>query len=187
MASFRIATRYAKSLIQLAQEKNVLEEVFADIKNIDNVLDTTPELRTFFKSPIINTDKKLAIAEKLFKGKSSDMVYQFVILLIKKGRESNFHDIVNAFITQYNTLKGVTPVKLITATKMESGLVNTIVKNLKAKEFLKDVELVEEVDPELIGGFILKYDDKMIDSSVRRRLNELHAIIEDNSYVKKYS
>lgn len=187
MGSFRIATRYAKSLIQLAQEKNVLEEVFTDIKSIDNALENSVELRTFFKSPIINTEKKQAIAEKLFKGKSSDMVYRFMELLIKKGREQHFHEIVDAFIVQYNTLKGVTPVKLITATKMDSGLVNTIVTNLKAKEFLKEVELTEEVDADLIGGFILQYGDKMIDSSVRRRLNELHTVIEDNSYIKKYS
>jgi len=187
MGSFRIATRYAKSLIQLAQEKNVLEEVFTDIKSIDDALEASAELRQLFKSPIINAEKKLGIVEKLFKGKSSDLVYQFVVLLVKKGRESNFHEIVNSFIDQYNTLKGVTPVKLITATKMDSGLVNTIVTNLKAKEFLKEVELTEEVDADLIGGFILQYGDKMIDSSVRRRLNELHTVIEDNSYIKKYS
>lgn len=187
MGSFRIATRYAKSLIQLASEKGELESAAADIKSIDNAFEQSRELQLLFKSPIINPDKKLAIAERLFKGKVSDLVYAFMALLIKKGREPYFHDIVNSFIDQYNQLKGITPVKLITAVKLDSGLVQTMISNLKAKEFLKEVELTEQVDEELIGGFILKYSDKMIDSSVRRRLNELAALIEDNSYIKKYS
>ena len=187
MGSHRIATRYAKSLLQMAVERGELESAASDIKSIDNAFEQSAELRMLFKSPIINPDKKLAIAEKLFKGKSSNLVYSFIELLIKKGRESHFHEVVNAFVAQYNELKGVTPVKLITAVKMDSGLVQTIVSNLKAKEFLKEVELHEEVDESLLGGFILQYGDKMIDSSVRRRLNELHTLIEDNSYVKKYS
>ncbi len=187
MGSFRIASRYAKSLIQLAQENNVLEEVITDIKSIDNALATTPELRVFFKSPIINPEKKLAIVEKIFKGKSSDLVYKFLVLLVKKGRESHFHEVVSSFITQYNLLKRITPVRLITAVKLDSGLVETMITSLKTKEFLKEIELQVEVDESLVGGFILKYDDKMIDSSVRRRLEELHTIIEDNTYIKKYS
>ncbi len=187
MGSFRIASRYAKSLIELAQEKNVLNEVIRDIKSIDETLNTSPELRVFFKSPIINPDKKLAIVEKLFKEKSTDLVYRFIVLLVKKGRESHFHEVVASLITQYNLLKGVTPVQLITAVKLDSGLISTMIGALKSKEFLKEVELQVEVDESLIGGFILKYDDKMIDSSVRRRLAELHTIIEDNTYIKKYS
>lgn len=187
MGSFRIANRYAKSLIGLAKEKGELESTFNDIKSIDNAFEQSRDLRTLFKSPIIPTDKKLAIAEKLFKGKSSDLVYQFMVLLIKKGRESHFHDVVNSFIEQYNVLQGITPVKLISAVKLDNGLVQTMVSKLKAKEFLKEVELVEEVDEELIGGFVLTYGDKMIDGSVRRRLHELAAIIEDNTYIKKYS
>ena len=77
--------------------------------------------------------------------------------------------------------------KLITAVKLDSGVVQSLVRSLKAKEFLKEVELVEEVNEDLLGGFILEYNDKMLDQSVRRRLNELFTIVEDDSYIKKYS
>jgi F-type H+-transporting ATPase subunit delta len=187
MGSFRIATRYAKSLIQLAQEKGVLQKAYADIKDIDGIFESSRELDLLFKSPIIGADKKLTIVKKLFEGKISEIVYQFMVLLIKKGREEFLHEVAESFITQYNEIAGITPVKLISAVKLDSGMVQTIVTSLKAKEFLKEVELSEEVDPEMLGGFILQYDDKMIDQSVRRRLNELFTIIEDDSYMKKYS
>ncbi len=187
MSSFRIATRYAKSLIQLAQEKNVLDAVFADIKSVDAIFENSRELILLFKSPIIPTDKKLAIVKKLFEGKITDLLYQFMVLMMKKGREKHFHEIVDEFIVQYNAMRGITPVKLISAVKLESGLVQTIVKSLKAKELLKEIELQEEVNEDMLGGFILQYGDKQIDQSVRRRLDELHSIVEDDSYIKKYS
>ena len=187
MGSFRIASRYSKSLIQLAQEKGVLETVFADIKSIDILFENSRDLKMLFKSPVIPTEKKLTIVKKLFEGKISTMLYMFMVLLIKKGRESHLHEITESFIKQYNEIKGVTPVKLITAVKLDSGVVQSLVRSLKAKEFLKEVELVEEVNEDLLGGFILEYNDKMLDQSVRRRLNELFTIVEDDSYIKKYS
>lgn len=187
MGSFRIATRYAKSLIDLAKEKGQVNEVFADIKALDNTFEESKELKSLFKSPVIPTDKKLAIVKQLFEGKTSDILYQFMVLLIKKGREADLHEIVEEFLVQYNTLKGVTPVRLITAVKMDSGEVQTIISSLKAKELLKEIELHEEVDPELVGGFVLKYGDKMIDQSVKSKLNQLYNIVQDDSYIKKYS
>ena len=187
MGSFRIASRYAKSLIDLAKEKGQVEQVFADIKELDNTFEQSKELKSLFKSPVIPTDKKLAITKQLFEGKTSDMLYQFMILMIKKGRESHLHEIVEQFIVQYNKLNGITPVRLISAVKLDSGEVQTMVTALKAKELLKEVELVEEVDPELIGGFILQYGDKMIDQSVKSKLNQLYNIVQDDSYIKKYS
>lgn len=187
MGSFRIASRYAKSLLQLAEEKNQLEQVYADMKNVDSILTASRDLRLVFKSPIIPPDKKLTITQKLFADKITPLLLQFLTLLIKKNREAYFHDIVSSFIEQYNAIKGITPVKLVTAVKLERAQVSEMINALKAKELLKEVELTEEVDESLIGGFLLKYGDKMLDDSIKRRLSELNVLIQDNSYVKKYS
>jgi F-type H+-transporting ATPase subunit delta len=186
MGSFRIATRYAKSLLELAKEKGQLEAVFNDIKSLDGIFESNRDLILLFKSPIIPAEKKLTIVKMIFEGKTTEMVYQFMVLLIKKGRESFLHEIVDSFELQYNKLKGITPVKLISAVKLDNGQVQTMVSALKAKELLKDVQLEQVVDEDLIGGFILRYDDKQIDQSVKRRLTELFNIIDDDSYIKKY-
>lgn len=187
MSSHRIAWRYAKSLIQLAQEKGKLNEVFNDMKSIDGIFESSRELKLMFKSPIITYDKKLNVVKGLFEGKVSEVVYNFLTLMIKKGREAYFHQMVASFIEQYNTVNNITPVTITSAVKLDSGLVQSMLNNLKKKENLKEVELHEVINPEMIGGFILQYGDKMIDSSVSRNINTLRNLIEDDSYIKRYS
>jgi len=187
MSAHSLATRYGKSLLGLAQEKGKLEEVFKDVKAIDSILENNADLRTAFKSPIIPTDKKLTIIKKIFEGKVSDMTYKFMELATKKRREAELQDIFAAFITQYNFIKGITPVKLTSAVKLDGPQVQGIINSLKGKESLTTVELHEIVDADIIGGFILQYGDKMLDNSVSRSLNNLKTVIEDDTYIKKYS
>jgi F-type H+-transporting ATPase subunit delta len=185
--SYRIATRYAKSLIQLAQEKGKLEEVFAGMKSLDRAFENSRELKLLFKSPIITSDKKLNVVKSLFENKVDEILFRFLTLMIKKGREEHFHQIAESFITQYNEIKNITPVKITSAVKLDSAFVQSMVASLKKKENLGEVLLQEVVDESLIGGFVLQYGDKMIDSSVIRNLNGLRNIVEDDSYIKKYS
>lgn len=187
MSSHRIASRYAKSLIQLAEEKGQLNEVFADIKSLDTTFESSRDLKLMFKSPIIPSDKKLNIVKRLFEGKISDLLYRFLVLMIKKGREVHFHDMVVSFIEQYNVLRNITTVTITSAVKLDAGLVQTMLTSLKTKEQLGDIQLKEVVDESIIGGFILQYGDKMIDSSVVRKLNGYRGIVDDDSYIKKYS
>lgn len=186
MSAYKLSSRYAKALIQLAQEKGELDVAFNDVLSLDNAFENSSELRSLFRSPIIPTDKKLAITQKIFDGKLSPLVYQFVLLLVKKGRESNLHEVADSFITQYNVIKGITPVKVSTAVKLDAALVNGLIDSLKKNEQLSTIQLTEEVDESLIGGFVLQYNGKMIDSTVKRNLKDLRTIVDDNSYIKKY-
>ena len=80
MSSYRLATRYAKSLVGLAQEKGVLDQAFTDLKLVDVAIQSSRDLKVFFKSPVIDADKKLRVVELLFKGKVGEMVYGFMAL-----------------------------------------------------------------------------------------------------------
>ena len=184
--SYRIATRYAKSLILLSQEKGKLDEVFKDMEAIDRVFEGSRDLKLMFKSPLITADKKLNVVKSLFEGKVSPITYGFLTLMIKKGREEFFHQMVESFIIQYNEISNITVVKVTSAVKMDPTLLKNMIDKLKKKENLKEVQLEEIVDESILGGFVLQYADKMIDSSVSTSLNALKNIIEDDSYVKKY-
>ncbi|MCS6935024.1 MAG: ATP synthase F1 subunit delta [Chitinophagales bacterium] len=186
MSAYRIASRYAKSLIELAQEKGSLDAVHQDIITLDTAFENSREFRALFRSPIIHSDKKQAIFDRLFKDKISEIVYRFVTLLIKKGREAYLHDIANSFIEQYNVIKHITKVKITTAIKLDTAVVQKLMDGLKKKENLELLDVTEEVDESIIGGFIIRYGDKQIDSSVRRRLMEFRAVVDDDSYIKKY-
>jgi len=187
MGSHRIASRYAKSLLQLAEEKGKLDEVFADMKSIDGIFENSRDLKLMFKSPIIPADKKLTIVKKIFEGKISEILFRFLTLMIKKGRESAFHEMVESFIVQYNEKRNITPVTITSAIKLDSGLVQSMLASLKTKEKLGEIQLKEVIDESIIGGFVLQYGDKMIDSSVLKNLRGFRNIVDDDSYIKKYS
>ena len=187
MSAFSLATRYAKSLIQLVNEQGKLEQVYKDIKDVNGIFENSRDLKLMFKSPIITSDKKLNVIKQLFEGKIDAVLYQFMVLVIKKGREAYLNEITQSFIIQYNVIRNITPVTLTSAVKLDESVVKGIINSLIAKEQLGAVELTEKVDPSMIGGFILQYGDKMVDSSVSRRLNTLKAVIEDDTFIKKYS
>ncbi len=187
MSSYRIASRYAKSLIQLAGEQGKLAKVFTDIKSIDGIFEKSRDLKLMFRSPIIPADKKQNIVKQLFEGKITDLLYRFLTLMIKKGRERYFHEMVESFILQYNVIKNITPVTITSAVKLDAGLVQSMLTALKTKEKLGEIELTEVIDESIIGGYILQYGDKMIDSSVVKNLGGFRNIVDDDSYIKKYS
>ena len=110
-----------------------------------------------------------------------------MVLVIKKGREAYLNEITHSFVLQYNELKNITPVKLSSAVKLDEHIVKGLIDSLKKNENLGEVELTQHTDEAIIGGFVLQWGDKMIDSSVSRRLNSLKGVIEDDSFVKKYS
>lgn len=187
MSNYRVATRYAKSLLDLAKEKGQLDAVKKDIGLLENILAQSSEFRAIIKSPVIKGDKKQEIFNKIFKGNLNPITDSFIQLLLRKGREASLNEVSQSFISQYNQLKNITKVTLTSAVKLDSATVEKMISSLKRNENLGEVELTELVNPEIIGGFILKYGDKMIDTSVSRRVNLLHDIIEDDSYIKKYS
>lgn len=185
MSSFRLASRYAKSLLQLANEKGQLEAVKNDIELLHNTFSASRELRVMLKSPIITADKKETVLNKLFGDKVSEITAKFITLLTNKGREQFLGEVAEAFIAQYNTLNGITKVKIVSATLLDKTGIDAIVSGLKKKENLSAVEVETAVDEDLIGGFVVRYGDKQIDSSVKNALAKLKVAVADDSYIKK--
>ena len=183
--SYRIASRYAKSLIELAQEKGKLEQVHNDVLLLNEAFKTSRELRTFLKSPVIRPDKKLEVLNKLFLSRVSEVTGKFIVLMTHKGREQFLHEISESFIIQYNEFKNITPVTITSAVKLDKATIDTLLSGLKKKENLGEIQLTESIDESLVGGFILLYGDKQIDTSVRSSLQKLHNLVADDSYVKK--
>ncbi|MCS6819048.1 MAG: ATP synthase F1 subunit delta, partial [Chitinophagales bacterium] len=119
MGAYRIAQRYAKSLLQLAQERKALETVYSEMVGICALTSASRELKLLLKSPIITADRKINVLSKIFDGKVSELTYRFLELLVKKGREAYIPEISAAFIEQYKALNKITTVKITSAVKLE--------------------------------------------------------------------
>ena len=182
MQNPRLATRYAKSLLDLSVEQNELAEVYADMKLLQQINKSNPDFVALLRSPIITSDKKDKIIDAVVGDKVSKLTMLFVRLLTTKTRESNLPEIVTAFITQYNKLKNIQTVKLTTATAISDDLKNSIIAKLK-DSVTGDIEIETSVQDELIGGFKLEIGGTLIDATILRDLNDVRKQFLNNEYI----
>jgi len=185
MLNPRLAGRYAKSLIDISVERNQLEMVYNDMQYLQAVCKASREFVRLLKSPVISIDKKSNALKAITAGKISDITGAFNLLLINKNREFFLPEIVDAFIDQYNVIKGIHKVRLTTAAPVSDEVKKSIVSKIKKETSVENIELESVVKEELIGGFILEFDNNLVDASVQRDLRDLKAQFDKNIYVQE--
>jgi F-type H+-transporting ATPase subunit delta len=185
MLNPRLAGRYAKSLLDLAVEKDQLEVVFKDITYMRELIKVSREFVSMLKSPIIPAQTKARALTAVTQGKISEMTASFNNLLLTKTRETVLPEIVEAFIEAYNKLKGIHRVKLTTAVELSEEVKTAITNKIKTDTPIQHIELQTVVRDELIGGFVLEYDNNLVDGSVLRDLRDVKKQFDSNIYVQK--
>ena len=173
MQNHRAATRYAKSLIGLAEETSVLDQVKDDMQLFIKVFNENSLLATVLRNPVIQHTKKRAILRALYEGKMNNLTLTAFDLITKKNRESILDIIAKEFLIQYNELKGIQEATVITTVSLDESQrkeFNKVVKSLTGKQ----PELTMEIDESLIGGFVLDIGDSQLDESVKSKLNKIH-------------
>ncbi len=173
MSAHRIATRYAKSLLDLSIERDELEEILADIQYVSKCL-SSRDFYLMTKSPIISRGKKKVIFNRLFEGKLSKTMSSFLNIMVRKGRENILPEMVDAFKEQYRAHKYISTVVLKTAVELDDATIEDIKRTLiESGQTEKNVELEVIVDPNLIGGFVLEFGGKQYNSSLAYKLDAL--------------
>jgi F-type H+-transporting ATPase subunit delta len=180
----RLAIRYAKSLVELAQEQKKLDEVYKDMMFLQSICKSNRDFVAVLNSPVIKADKKSQIIEAVTKGSIGNLTASFLKLLSVKGRDLNLPEIISAFIEQYNTIKKIKKVKITTAVAISDEIRNTLLKDFKTSD-INDIQVDSVVDPEIIGGFILETDGKLVDASVSRDLKDIQKQFQSNDYIFK--
>ena len=184
MSSIRIASRYAKSLLDLAKETNKVEQIKTDFALFSDALKSR-DLQLLIKSPIIKPDKKLSIFKAIFDGKIDELTSAFFEIVIKKGREGLLPDIAVAFLEQYNKLNKITTAIITTAQEVGEDVINDIKKSIPTMGgTTENVVVTRKIDPSIIGGYILQVGDKLIDASVKASLAKVEQEIVDKTYIK---
>lgn len=185
MREIKVAYRYAKSLLGIAIEQKALEDVHNDMQLINQVCSENKDLAILLKSPIIKGDKKTAILVEIFGKNISKISNAFILIILTKKREAILADIATAFIDIYKTEKNIATASVTTAVKISEQQKTQIIELLKSQGNTS-VDLKEIINPEIIGGMILKVGDKQIDESIKRKLTNLEMEFEDNSFIKGY-
>ncbi len=172
MSDSRVAKRYAKPLLELANEHGKLDAVKKDIEMFISLCEDNKDLTNMLKSPIIPHLKKLTILESIFKGKIDSLTFSIFEILVKKNRESILLEVGHSFLSLFNQLKGIVKATVTTAVSLDQSSVGEF-KKMVQEISKQEVDLEEQVDPALIGGFKLKIDDKQIDETVLSKLRNL--------------
>lgn len=184
MSVMRIASRYAKSLIELAKDQGKLEKVIGDMALFNQAIENR-DLYLLLKSPIIKSDKKSNVFKALFGERVDHLTSSFFEIIIKKGREGYLPEISDQVIQQYRVLMNITTAVVTTSSPLNEAQETRIKQELVNLGVASGaVELESKVDPDIIGGFLLEVGDQMYDASVKSKLAALKKEILDNTYIK---
>lgn len=168
----RVSRRYAKALLDLAVEHQILERAYEDMKLIHASFRSSQELKILMKSPIVREGKKQRILIQLFEDRVHPLILGYLKVIVRKQRAVLLESISGAFLMVYKETLGIEAVKLTTAKPLDSALREKAL--LVAKGLTeKSIEFNEVVDPRIIGGFILNLGERQYDASVRSKLSRL--------------
>ena len=155
MSVTRIATRYAKSLLELAIDQKSVEPVHADMDTLQSAVKHR-DLYLLMKSPIVHADKKIAVLHAILESKINPLTMAYLDLLVNKGREMYIPEISAEFIRQYKILKRITTVVVTSPTPLSEDVLDSLRKKLLAGGLTtENLDIETRVDPELIGGYVL--------------------------------
>jgi F-type H+-transporting ATPase subunit delta len=185
MKGLKTASRYAKALLDLATEQNILEKVYEDVKLIAHTCKTQRELVLLLDSPLVKTDKKQAILQSVFAGNLSTTTELFIRLLVSKRRERSLPAIAEECINQYKIKKKILTAVITSAQGLDEELRKKVLELVK-KSSDSEIELVEKVNDTLIGGFTLQVGDKRVDASIAKQIKQMAMNFSENPYIKEY-
>lgn len=180
-----LSKRYAQALFDLAVEHNILEKVNSDVMFIRNVFAENRELRVIIANPVIDAYKKIKILNRLFEKDIQELSIRFLRLITNKGREQYIAYICEAFDEIYKEYKNILSVNLTTAQKAEKTVTEDISKKLK-EVINMNIELSEKVNEDIIGGFIVNFQDYKYDASIINQLNKLKKGFSENLFEPQF-
>jgi F-type H+-transporting ATPase subunit delta len=186
MADSRVASRYVKSLLGLAVEREALEKVHQDMVLFSKVCKENRAFTLMLRNPIIKHDKKREILEKIFMGKVHALTLAIFEMITRKNREPLLPAIADEFHIAYNDYKGIGGASVTTAVPLDAKLRSEIEKIVKKLSDKKQVEIEEKIDPDMIGGFVLNVGDRQVDASIKNKLNSLRVKFSQNPFIKEF-
>ena len=168
-----IAKRYATALADFALQNNQENAVYLQVQQILAYFAGSSELRQAMENPILHSSVKLAVLAKLLGGSINGSLESFLNLVFAHNREKYLQFMMYSYVALYKERHGIMEVKLTTAQELDSAVVQRICELVKEKTGSRDVELAQQTDPSVIGGFSLRMDDVLIDNTIASQLQSI--------------
>ena len=169
----KIAAPYARALFDFSVERNIMHQITADFQNLETFLNETTELTEYLNNPIVSQNVKCEILTQTLQSQINIETFKFLIILVNRDRINLLESIITNYLELVYETASIKMIEVSTAFAFTSLQKNTLIKKLKELTNAREIRLVITVDSNLIGGFLIKTDSKIIDFSVKNQLQNL--------------
>ena len=167
-----ISVRYARALLKSATDAKIEADVYKEMQTLARTYGEVPQLRQTIDNPMLSKDTKQQLLLTAVGEKPCELTKAFISLVLKEDRENVMQFIANSYVTLYRQQKNVIRGRLITAAAVSPATEQKMRQMVESKTN-GTVEFETEVNPDIIGGFILEYDTYRMDASVKSKLNSI--------------
>ncbi len=167
-----VGTRYAEALFKIAEREDLVDTIEQELKEVDTVIQSSQDLRKILYHPQISAEEKKGLLITLLEDKVSTVTMDFLKLLVEKQRDQYFSNIVRYYVELANNARKVNQAQISSVVELEAAEKKQL-ENLLSKITGKKIKTSYIVDPSLIGGVVVHIGDRVIDGSIRTRLDTL--------------
>jgi F-type H+-transporting ATPase subunit delta len=169
----KIAAPYARALFDFSVDKNIMHQITADFQNLEIFLDESTELTEYLNNPLVNQDAKRAVLTKTLESQVNSETFKFLMVLVRRDRINLLKSVITNYLELVYETASIKTIEVVTAVEFSNAQKNTLIQKLKELTNAREIKLAITVDPNLIGGFLIKTESKVIDFTIKNQLQQL--------------
>ena len=168
-----VSKTYGEALFEIADKRGKRLELMEEIVSLRQIINENPEFDKLMKHPGIPKQDKVRVMENIFKGRVSDEITGFLAILITKERYSHIQSVFEYFIAKVKEAEKIGVAYVTTAVELNNAQKDEVNKKLLETTGYRRMEIHFEVDKEIIGGMVIRIGDRVVDSSIKNKINDL--------------
>jgi len=169
----KIAAPYARALFDFSVEKNIMHQITADFQNLEIFLNENVELTEYLNNPIVNKNAKREILTKTLDSEINTETFKFLMVLVNRDRINLLQSVIDNYLELVYETASIKMIEVSTASAFTNLQKNTLIQKLKELTNAREIRLIITVDANLIGGFLIKTESKVIDFTIKNQLQQL--------------
>lgn len=171
--SSQVAEPYAQALMSLAESRNQVEPIGNTVRSLIQILESSTDLQSLIASPVIQDDQKKAVLRQILGSDANPYLLNFLMLLVDKRRIVFLEEICQQYLALLRQLTNTVLAEVVTALKLTDGQRDAVINKVKELTGAASVELKATIDPDIIGGVIIKVGSQVFDSSLKGQLRRI--------------
>ena len=169
----KIAAPYARALFDFSVDKNIMHQITADFQNLEIFLDESSELTDYLNNPLVSQDAKGEVLTKTLKSQVNSETFKFLMVLVDRDRINLLKSVITNYLELVYETASIKTIEVVTAIEFSNAQKNTLIQKLKELTNAREIKLAITIDPNLIGGFLIKTESKFIDFTIKNQLQQL--------------